>query len=84
MRLKAMHESDDGFYLAEVDLEIRGPGELLGKRQSGLPALRYADPLHDKEWVEAARQLAAELPDNSPAVQRHIDRWIEKAPWWQT
>lgn len=82
MRLKAMHESDDGFFLAEKDLEIRGPGELLGKRQSGLPMLRYADPMIDKDLLAMARDMAHEMPPNDTNTQRHIQRWIEETPWW--
>ena len=82
MRLKAMHESDDGFYLAEKDLEIRGPGELLGKRQSGLPMMRYADPLVDKDLLELARTLAQQMPPDAENTRRHIQRWIEETPWW--
>lgn len=82
MRLKAMHESDDGFYLAEKDLEIRGPGELLGKRQSGLPMMRYADPMIDKDLLELARSLAQQMPMDSENTRRHIQRWIEETPWW--
>lgn len=82
MRLKAMHESDDGFVLAEKDLEIRGPGELLGKRQSGLPMLRYSDPLIDRDLVELARTLASQMPLDSPSTRRHILRWTEETPWW--
>ncbi|MCR2747737.1 ATP-dependent DNA helicase RecG [Limnobacter parvus] len=82
MRLKAMHESDDGFYLAEKDLEIRGPGELLGKRQSGLPMMRYADPMIDKDLLELARTLAQQMPMDAENTRRHIQRWIEETPWW--
>ena len=82
LRLKAMHESDDGFYLAEKDLEIRGPGELLGKRQSGLPMMRYADPLTDKDLLELARTLAQQMPADAENTRRHIQRWIEETPWW--
>lgn len=82
MRLKAMHESHDGFYLAEKDLEIRGPGELLGKRQSGLPMMRYADPMIDKDLLELARSLAQQMPMDSENTRRHIQRWIEETPWW--
>jgi ATP-dependent DNA helicase RecG len=82
LRLKAMHESDDGFYLAEKDLEIRGPGELLGKRQSGLPMMRYADPMIDKDLLEIARILAQQMPLNAENTRRHIQRWIEETPWW--
>jgi ATP-dependent DNA helicase RecG len=81
-RLKAMHESDDGFYLAEVDLELRGPGELLGKRQSGMPMMRYGDPLMDKPLVEKARALATEMESASVQTQRHIARWVEDTAWW--
>lgn len=81
-RLKAMHESDDGFYLAEVDLEIRGPGDLLGKRQSGLPVLRYADPIEDKHLVNQARELADTLPIEALNTQRHIERWLTPISWW--
>lgn len=81
-RLKAMHESDDGFYLAEVDLEIRGPGELLGKRQSGMPMLRYGDPLLDKTLVEKARALAIQMDSTCEQTQRHIARWVEETAWW--
>ncbi|HEY1057598.1 MAG TPA: ATP-dependent DNA helicase RecG [Limnobacter sp.] len=81
-RLKAMHESDDGFYLAEKDLEIRGPGELLGKRQSGLPSLRYADPLVDKDLLETARAIAQQMPLDEANTRRHIQRWTEDTPWW--
>ncbi|WP_370264408.1 ATP-dependent DNA helicase RecG [Limnobacter sp.] len=82
MRLKAMHESDDGFYLAEKDLEIRGPGELLGKRQSGMPMLKFADPMLDKDLLNTARQLAAEISVGSPQAERHMRRWLEETPWW--
>lgn len=82
MRLKAMHESDDGFYLAEQDLEIRGPGELLGKRQSGVPMLRYADPMQDKDLMELSRTLAQAMPINAENTSRHLQRWIEETPWW--
>lgn len=82
MRLKAMHESEDGFYLAEKDLEIRGPGELLGKRQSGLPMLRYADPLTEKTLLDTARDIARHMPLDAPATKRHIQRWLESTPWW--
>ena len=82
MRLQAMHESDDGFYLAERDLEIRGPGELLGKRQSGMPLLRYADPITEKNLLEQARNIAQTMPTQAANTRRHIARWTEQTPWW--
>lgn len=82
MRLKAMHESNDGFFLAEKDLEIRGPGELLGKRQSGVPLLRYADPLTEKHLLDIARSIAKEMAPGSREAIRHIRRWTQETPWW--
>ena len=65
-RLKVMQESTDGFYVAEQDLQIRGPGELLGTKQSGLPELRIGDILHHGVWLERARQAAFALLDEDP------------------
>lgn len=60
-RLRVMQESTDGFYVAEQDLQIRGPGELLGTKQSGLPALQVGNLLHHGLWLEQARQAAFAL-----------------------
>ncbi|MDX2269572.1 MAG: ATP-dependent DNA helicase RecG [Bryobacter sp.] len=57
-RIRAMTESNDGFRLAETDLEIRGPGEFFGTRQSGLPQLRFAHVLADRDILEQAREEA--------------------------
>jgi ATP-dependent DNA helicase RecG len=62
-RLKALAETNDGFAIAEADLRLRGPGELLGAAQSGLPRLRFGDFVADRPLVERARPLAAELMD---------------------
>jgi ATP-dependent DNA helicase RecG len=70
-RLQALVDSSDGFLLAEVDLELRGEGELLGTRQSGLPELRFARLTRDREIVERARVWAgrlAEADDDGPLV----------------
>ena len=72
-RLEAMKESQDGFYIAEKDLEIRGPGDFLGTRQSGLPELKVANIVRDIKVLEIARREAQELlqihPDlNSPEL----------------
>ncbi len=76
-RLKALRETNDGFEIARRDLEIRGPGELLGARQSGAPLLRFADPLTDTELVEAASRIAERLLDEDPlAAARHVERWL--------
>ena len=76
-RLKAMAETADGFEIARRDLEIRGPGEFLGARQSGAALLRFADLSEDSALLQWARQAAPRLLDTHPALaQRHIDRWL--------
>ena len=76
-RLKAMLETDDGFEISRRDLDIRGPGEFLGARQSGAALLRFADPVTDEELAVVARDAAARLLDHHPdAALRHIDRWL--------
>ena len=76
-RLKAMAQTHDGFEIARRDLEIRGPGEFLGARQSGAALLRFADLAADTELLEWARRLAPLLLDQHPAQARqHIARWL--------
>ncbi|HUR89977.1 MAG TPA: ATP-dependent DNA helicase RecG [Ramlibacter sp.] len=76
-RLKAMLETADGFEIARRDLEIRGPGEFLGSRQSGAPLLRFADLAADTALLEWARQLAPLMLDQSPELAlRHMARWL--------
>jgi ATP-dependent DNA helicase RecG len=76
-RLKAMVETADGFEIARRDLEIRGPGEFLGARQSGAPLLRFADLAQDLELLEWARGLAPVMLDRHPEnARRHIARWL--------
>ena len=76
-RLKAMAETTDGFEIARRDLEIRGPGEFLGERQSGAPLLRFADLEEDAELLAWARELAPRLLDGSPVLaERHVQRWL--------
>lgn len=65
-RLEAMRESQDGFYISEKDLEIRGPGDFLGTRQSGLPDLKVANLVRDIKILEIARQEAEDLLKNHP------------------
>ena len=78
-RLKVMQESTDGFYVAEQDLQIRGPGELLGTKQSGLPELRIGDVLQHGMWLERARQAAFALLDEDPHLSREEHRALLQA-----
>jgi len=76
-RLKVIFESTDGFSIAERDLELRGPGEYLGERQSGEPLLRFADLERDGELVQQAIEAAAEMMEKHPkAAQAHVARWL--------
>jgi ATP-dependent DNA helicase RecG len=76
-RLKVIFELTDGFEIARQDLLLRGPGELLGHRQSGLPMLRFADLERDIALLEAARNLAQRcLIDHPDIAARHLERWI--------
>ena len=76
-RLRAMVETSDGFEIARRDLDIRGPGEFLGARQSGAAMLRFADLALDTELLEWARNLAPRMLDQYPELaQRHVQRWL--------
>ncbi len=76
-RLKIIYECSDGFEIARHDLRVRGPGELLGARQSGVPMLRFADLDADVDLLETARSLAHDLLRDEPAVaERHLQRWL--------
>jgi ATP-dependent DNA helicase RecG len=61
-RLKVLEETNDGFRIAEADLQLRGPGELLGQQQSGMPRFRFGDLTSDWELIQQARELAVHLP----------------------
>jgi ATP-dependent DNA helicase RecG len=76
-RLKVIYEQTDGFAIAQEDLRIRGPGEFVGARQSGLPLLRYADLDLDAGMITSARELAEELLASEPeAVDKLMARWL--------
>ena len=76
-RLKAMYETQDGFEIAQRDLELRGPGELLGARQSGVALLKFADLATDSSLVNLAREVAKDLRQYAPeVVEKHLDRWM--------
>ena len=76
-RLRAMAETNDGFEIARRDLEIRGPGEFMGARQSGAALLRFADLVADAGLLEWARRLAPRMLDQHPALaDAHVQRWL--------
>ena len=76
-RLKIIFENTDGFEIARQDLQIRGPGEFVGARQSGVPLLRYADLELDADLVDMAREVAETMLTEHPALaEKHLQRWL--------
>ncbi|MDR7563486.1 MAG: DNA helicase RecG, partial [Armatimonadota bacterium] len=69
-RLEALVRTNDGFEIAQVDLELRGPGELFGTRQHGLPDFRVANPLRDGALLERSREAASLLLATDPRLER--------------
>ena len=84
-RLSILEHSDDGFEMAEKDLEIRGPGEFLGRRQSGLQGFRVAQILRDQRLLELARTEAREILEADPQLQKPENRPIKGLVerWWK-
>ena len=79
-RVKIVYENTDGFEIARLDLALRGPGEFLGARQSGVAMLKIADIVRDGALLESARRSAETLLIASPkVVDQHLERWIERA-----
>ena len=81
-RLETMVASDDGFLLAEKDLELRGPGDFIGTRQSGLPEMQWLDGVFDTRLLDRARRAAEILlaadraaPDHQRLQRRFADFW---------
>ena len=76
-RLKTLRETSDGFKIARMDLELRGPGEVLGTRQSGIPVLRVADLFVHREIIEKVPVIAERLQAKHGNVVDHlIKRWL--------
>ena len=76
-RLNVMRNSTDGFLIAQKDLELRGPGEFLGARQSGLGLLRFSDSKTDAAWISVAQECADDLLNNhSTAAKAILSRWM--------
>ena len=70
-RIEALVASTDGFELAEVDLELRGEGTIMGERQKGRNDLRLASLVRDREWVGVAREVATQIIDRDPELEEH-------------
>lgn len=82
-RLLVMRSSNDGFVIAEKDLELRGPGEVLGTRQTGVVQFRIADLQRDKALLESIKGIAAQLMRDAPHhVQPLIDRWLTHGEYY--
>jgi len=88
-RLETMVASDDGFLLAEKDLELRGPGDFIGTRQSGLPEMQWLDGVFDTRLLDRARRAAETLLAADPELtaldhqrlqRRFADFWERAAP----
>ncbi|MBU3626295.1 ATP-dependent DNA helicase RecG [Polynucleobacter sp. JS-Safj-400b-B2] len=76
-RLQTLRETSDGFVIAERDLSLRGPGELLGAKQSGDAMLRFVDLQRDAWLIELAQQAAERLlSEHADLVERHLERWL--------
>ena len=76
-RLQTLRETSDGFVIAERDLSLRGPGELLGAKQSGDAMLRFVDLQRDAWLIELAQQAAERLlAEHADLVERHLERWL--------
>jgi ATP-dependent DNA helicase RecG len=81
-RIRTLVDSNDGFYIAEMDMRLRGPGEFFGTRQSGVPGLRFANLLRDTEILEQARAEAQRLIEEKPADElRAVVTYIQEN--WQ-
>ena len=79
-RLKVIYENTDGFEVSRADLNLRGPGEFLGIRQSGVPMLKIADLERDSDLLEAARETADRLLLAQPQqAEAHLRRWLARA-----
>lgn len=78
-RLHTLRHTQDGFVIAQKDLELRGPGEILGTRQTGLISFRIADFIRDQDLLPVVKKATAEILKHYPSnVQPLIDRWLKK------
>ncbi|TEW52224.1 ATP-dependent DNA helicase RecG [Psychromonas algicola] len=80
-RLNVLRESNDGFYIAEQDLAIRGPGEVLGTKQTGIADMKIADLLRDQALIPQVQQLALTLIKSNPEyIKPLVERWLGDKP----
>jgi ATP-dependent DNA helicase RecG len=77
-RLETMCRTNDGFEIAEVDMEIRGPGDVMGTQQSGVPDLAIADLVRDREVMVTARYLAGRTLEDDPKLLKPENRTLKK------
>ena len=82
-RIRTLVESSDGFYIAEMDLKLRGPGEFFGTKQAGLPALRIANILRDGDILEIARSEATGFVSNPPSRDELVNAVAYIRDHWQ-
>jgi ATP-dependent DNA helicase RecG len=82
-RLRILEETSDGFRIAEEDLTIRGPGEFMGTRQSGIPDFRIADVFRDRRILNDAKEDAFALVDGDPRLERSDHRAIKEELFWR-
>lgn len=80
-RLRTLCETNDGFVIAQKDLELRGPGDVLGTRQSGLPTLAFSDLVRHGALIELARSLADDVVSSDPLLQRSEHAGLRKLVW---
>ena len=79
-RLRVLRETNDGFRIAEEDLRLRGPGEVLGTRQTGMMQMRVADLMRDRELLPQVRKIADRLlAERSVSIPSLLERWIGEA-----
>jgi ATP-dependent DNA helicase RecG len=76
-RLETMCRTTDGFEIAEVDMEIRGPGDILGTQQSGVPDLKMADLLRDRNLMTTARYIAQRIIDEDPQLDLPVHKTLK-------
>jgi len=82
-RIRTLVDSNDGFAIAEMDLKLRGPGEFFGTRQSGIPALRIASVIRDREILEIARREAVDFVSAPPSEEALRDAVAYIRDHWQ-